>query len=92
MIKIGIDVFGGDNAPEAVVDGAIAAQNTLGSKCRIVLLGDRVSIEELLAARGCCAELFDIVHAPERIEMGDQPAESFRNNCHLLTCNGIDQT
>lgn len=79
MIKIGIDVFGGDNAPEAVVDGAIAAQNTLGSKCRIVLLGDRVSIEELLAARGCCAELFDIVHAPERIEMGDQPAESFRN-------------
>lgn len=79
MIKIGIDVFGGDNAPEAVVDGAIAAQNTLGSKCRIVLLGDRGSIEELLAARGCCAELFDIVHAPERIEMGDQPAESFRN-------------
>lgn len=79
MIKIGIDVFGGDNAPEAVVDGAIAAQNTLGSKCRIVLLGDRCSIEELLAARGCCAELFDIVHAPERIEMGDQPAESFRN-------------
>ncbi len=79
MIKIGIDVFGGDNAPEAVVDGAIAAQGVLCGRCRIVLLGDRVSIEELLAARGCCAELFDIVHAPERIEMGDQPAESFRN-------------
>lgn len=79
MIKIGIDVFGGDNAPEAVVDGAIAAQGVLCGRCRIVLLGDRVSILELLAARGCCAELFDIVHAPERIEMGDQPAESFRN-------------
>lgn len=79
MIKIGIDVFGGDNAPEAVVDGAIAAQGVLCGRCRIVLLGDRCSIEELLAVRGCCAELFDIVHAPERIEMGDQPAESFRN-------------
>lgn len=79
MIKIGIDVFGGDNAPEAVVDGAIAAQGVLCGRCRIVLLGDRGSILELLAARGCCAELFDIVHAPERIEMGDQPAESFRN-------------
>ena len=79
MIKIGIDVFGGDNAPEAVVDGAIAAQGVLCGRCRIVLLGDRVSIEELLAARGCCVGLFDIVHAPERIEMGDQPAESFRN-------------
>lgn len=79
MIKIGIDVFGGDNAPEAVVDGAIAAQGVLCGRCRIVLLGDRGSIEESLAARDCCAELFDIVHAPERIEMGDQPAESFRN-------------
>ncbi|MBQ8853475.1 MAG: phosphate acyltransferase PlsX [Alistipes sp.] len=78
MIKIGIDVFGGDNAPEAVVEGAIAAQGVLGADCRIVLLGDRGSIMEHLSQRGCCAELFDIVHAPERIEMGDHPAESFR--------------
>ena len=78
MIKIGIDVFGGDNAPEAVVEGAIAAQGVLGADCRIVLLGDRGSIMERLSQRGCCAELFDIVHAPERIEMGDHPAESFR--------------
>lgn len=78
MIKIGIDVFGGDNAPEAVVEGAIAAQGVLGADCRIVLLGDRGSIMEQLSQRGCCAELFDIVHAPERIEMGDHPAESFR--------------
>ena len=78
MIKIGIDVFGGDNAPEAVVEGAIAAQSIIGDSCRIVLLGDRDTILEQLALRGCSAEKFDIIHAPERIEMGDHPAESFR--------------
>ena len=78
MIKIGIDTFGGDNAPEAVVEGAIAAQSIIGDSCRIVLLGDRDTILEQLALRDCSAETFDIVHAPERIEMGDHPAESFR--------------
>ena len=78
MIKIGIDTFGGDNAPEAVVEGAIAAQSIIGDSCRIVLLGDRGTILEQLALRDCSAETFDIVHAPERIEMGDHPAESFR--------------
>lgn len=79
MIKIGIDVFGGDNAPEAVIEGAIAAQSVLGADCRIVLLGDKDIILEQLERCGCSAELFDIVHAPERIEMGDHPAESFRS-------------
>ena len=78
MIKIGIDTFGGDNAPEAVVEGAIAAQSIIGDSCRIVLLGDRDTILEQLALRDCSAETFDIIHAPERIEMGDHPAESFR--------------
>ena len=43
-----------------------------------MLLGDRDTILEQLALRDCSAETFDIVHAPERIEMGDHPAESFR--------------
>ena len=78
MIKIGIDVFGGDNAPEAVVEGAIASLSELGDSCRIVFIGDSKTILDQLESRGCSAELFDIVHAPERIEMGDHPAESFR--------------
>ena len=78
MVRIGLDIFGGDNAPEAIVEGAIASLSELGDTCRIVLIGDSSTILDQLERRGCSAELFDIVHAPERIEMGDHPAESFR--------------
>ncbi|MBQ9137831.1 MAG: phosphate acyltransferase [Alistipes sp.] len=77
-MRIGIDAFGGDNAPEAVVKGAILALESLDAGSRIVLFGDRDSILEVLEREGCSAELFDIVHAPECIAMGDHPMESFR--------------
>lgn len=78
MVRIGVDVFGGDNAPEAVVKGAILALEHIDANSRIVLFGDRDVILQLLVAEGCESDRFDIVHAPERIEMGDSPAESFR--------------
>ena len=78
MVRIGVDVFGGDNAPEAVVKGAILALEHLDPSSRIVLFGDREVILDQLSKQGCEADCFDIVHAPERIEMGDSPAESFR--------------
>lgn len=90
MVRIGVDVFGGDNAPEAVVRGAILALDHIGADSRIVLFGDREVVLQLLAAEGCAAERFDIVHAPERIEMGDSPAESFRTKRQSSIVVGFD--
>lgn len=78
MARIGVDAFGGDNAPQAVIRGAISALDFIDADSRIVLFGDQTAIAAALAAEGCSADRFDIVHASERIEMGDQPAESFR--------------
>lgn len=78
MARIGIDAFGGDNAPEVVVKGAILALNHIDADDRIVLFGDREAIVGELAAEGCDVERFDIVHTSECIEMGDHPTESFR--------------
>ncbi len=78
MIKIGLDAMGGDFAPEAAVKGAVMALDRLKEGSRIVLFGDSARIGEVLAAEGCDADRFDIVHTTEVIEMGDHPAKAFQ--------------
>ena len=70
--------MGGDYAPQAVVSGAILASRLVGPQSRIVLFGDKSRIEEILARENCPADTFDIVHTTEVIEMGDNPAQTFR--------------
>jgi glycerol-3-phosphate acyltransferase PlsX len=77
MIRIGLDVMGGDFAPEATVAGAVLAQKIMVHDAKIVLIGHQDKIEELLIKHGADASWFDIVHASEVIEMGDHPSKAF---------------
>lgn len=77
MLKIGIDAMGGDYAPAAVVEGAVAALPEIGSDSKIVLFGRKADIEAVLAENGAGADRFDIVDCSEVIEMQDHPAQSF---------------
>jgi glycerol-3-phosphate acyltransferase PlsX len=51
-MKIGLDIMGGDYAPEANVLGAIAAHQSLSSDQQLVLIGDTQQIKPLLLANG----------------------------------------
>jgi len=76
-MKIGLDVMGGDFAPDAVIEGAVDALGQLPSGDRLVLIGDRKSILEKLASLQAEPSLFDIVPTTEVIEMADHPARAF---------------
>lgn len=76
-MRIGIDIMGGDFAPEATVLGAILAQKEISSEDRIVLIGNQDKILEILNRENVNPESFDIVHASEVIEMHDHPAKAF---------------
>ena len=78
MLRIGLDAMGGDFAPEAAVKGAVMAVNEIGPESRIVLFGDEPRIREILQQEGCNSDKIDIVHTTEVIEMGDHPANAFR--------------
>ena len=39
-MKIGLDIMGGDNSPDATLNGAYLASQYLGEKETIVLVGD----------------------------------------------------
>jgi glycerol-3-phosphate acyltransferase PlsX len=75
-MKIGLDVSGGDFAPQATIDGALLAKEELANDVTIVLLGDELVIQKELAARGKSPDLFEIVHAPEVITYHDHPTRA----------------
>lgn len=72
MPAIALDVMGGDRAPTETVAGAVEAA---ASGAEVVLVGDRLRIEEALSNHG--ADL-PIVHAPEEIRMDEEPTRAVR--------------
>jgi glycerol-3-phosphate acyltransferase PlsX len=76
-MKIGLDVMGGDFAPDATIEGAVDALGQLPKGDQIVLVGDGPVIREKLAQLHADADRFDIVPTTEVIEMSDHPAKAF---------------
>ena len=77
LMRIAVDAMGGDDAPAAIVDGAIAAARHLD--VAITLVG---AIDVLRAELDRFPEWrdlrFDLVDAPDAIGMGDPPAAVLR--------------
>jgi phosphate acyltransferase len=77
-MKIIVDAMGGDNAPQAIVQGALDAHRELGVD--IILVG---RAEEVLKAVAACGEKtlpagVELRGASEVITMEDEPARAFR--------------
>ena len=70
-MKIIIDAMGGDNAPKAMVEGAIRAKKELGVD--IVLVGREDEVRPLLDG-----EDIEVVNASEVITMSDDPSTATR--------------
>ena len=69
--------MGGDFAPHSTIEGSILAQKELGDRCTLVLIGDETIIRKILKENGADANDFEIVHAPEVIDMGEHPTKAF---------------
>jgi len=75
-LRIAVDAFGGDNAPEAIVKGCVQA--TAKTSDDIILVGDETKLKELLAGENVPEGRITIRHASEVIETGEPPAEAVR--------------
>lgn len=76
-IRIGIDIMGGDFAPQATTEGAILALQELADTVDLVLIGDEKAILSILRSKGVEASKFSIINAPDVIGMGDHPTKAF---------------
>jgi glycerol-3-phosphate acyltransferase PlsX len=78
-MRIGLDVMGGDHAPHAILDGAIAALERLGADDRFCLVGDGDVISHALAERGIEDDRIQVIRSSQAIAMDEPPVEAVRN-------------
>ncbi|NLL48922.1 MAG: phosphate acyltransferase PlsX [Firmicutes bacterium] len=75
MTRIAVDAFGGDYAPEQIVEGALQAAHEDGID--LILTGDQTRLQSLIQGKPG-SERIEIVHAPDVIGM-DEAAEAVRS-------------
>ncbi|HBS85436.1 MAG: phosphate acyltransferase [Bacteroidetes bacterium GWF2_38_335] len=89
-MKIGLDIMGGDYAPEAATLGAILARNAVPSEVELVLIGREDKILEILKRENVSPSGFHIVNTSEVIEMGDHPAKTFSKKTDSSIVKGFE--
>jgi glycerol-3-phosphate acyltransferase PlsX len=89
-MKIGIDVLGGDFAPEANLEGAKLALAELPEDVNIALIGDRYVISSGLSSFKGDMSRFEIVHAPDVITMHDHPTRAIPQKPNSSIAIGFD--
>jgi glycerol-3-phosphate acyltransferase PlsX len=76
-MKIGLDIMGGDFAPEATIKGAILAVKSIPEGVKLVLIGDKEKIIKIDEFKNLISPRIEIIHTPEFIAMGEHPAKAF---------------
>jgi len=76
-MKIVVDAFGGDYAPLEIVSGAVKALQA-NEKLRVVLVGDKDRITEILQQLVFVSDRLEIVHAPDIVTNDDVPTVAIR--------------
>ncbi|MFU8855616.1 MAG: phosphate acyltransferase PlsX [Deferrisomatales bacterium] len=75
-MRIAVDAMGGDNAPEAVVEGAVLAAREQGT--HVILVGDREVLHDLLRRCGGTELPITVKHASEVVGMQESPSVALR--------------
>src|SRR6188768_943865 len=78
MLKLGVDIMGGDYAPRETTLGAVAALKELPADVRLVLIGNKEEILPILKEQNTSPDLFDFVHTTEVIEMAANPTKAIQ--------------
>lgn len=75
-MKIAVDAMGGDNAPDAQVEGAVRASKELD--VTIVLIGDQSILEEKLKQYEYDPQKIEIIHTTQIVENEDAPMDAIK--------------
>ena len=85
-MRIILDGMGGDNAPEAIVKGAILASKEINTE--IVIVGDEAKISKLLK-KAKAGDSISVVNASESIENNEAPVKAVRTKKDSSIVKGI---
>lgn len=90
MVRIGLDVLGGDFAPEVTLGSLALLAPELKENEKIVLFGDQEVIETYLLQNPQFRLFTEVVHAPEVIGMGEKPIKAFQAKTNSSIVKGFE--
>jgi glycerol-3-phosphate acyltransferase PlsX len=70
--------MGGDNSPDATLNGAFLASKVLGKEETIVLVGDEKLAKSWLKSNNIDSTIFEFIHADEVISMNEHATKALR--------------
>lgn len=78
-VNIAVDIMGGDNAPDAILDGVGEALDAYGDRYRLLLVGPQGTISDGLKKIGKSGDSrIEIVNATQVVGMGEHPVAAVR--------------
>lgn len=83
-MNIGIDMMGGDYAPLEAARGIQLYLSGHNIPANLVLIGDKIQVEKILAELGVPLNNIEVVHAEQVIGMHEHPTKTLRENQNLL--------
>ena len=97
-MRIGLDIMGGDFAPQEAVNGVKLFQASVPKNVHLVLIGDEQAVKPLLADAQIDPSTYTIVHASQVIGMHEHPTRALKEKqqssiaigFHLLQNGKID--
>lgn len=98
MIRIGLDMMGGDYAPLEAVKGCVAFFTEPSAEIHLLLIGNESMITAHLKDHPLPGGKYSIIHAPEIIEMQEHPTKALKEKpqssiaigFHLLSTGKTD--
>jgi len=91
MMRIAIDAMGGDNAPQATVEGAYLYQKETRSRNELVLVGDLSALHKECEKHGIPSQKkINLVQASQQIGMNESPTEALKQKKDSSMLVGIN--
>lgn len=88
--RIAVDAMGGDEAPEAVVQGVVQALRHSEEEVSVLLVGPEEQLHDVLDAHSDApTEALRIVDAPEVIGMGEAPSTAVKQKTNSSIHRGL---
>jgi glycerol-3-phosphate acyltransferase PlsX len=81
--------MGGDNAPQAVIDG-LAFAHIRHPKAKFLLHGDHARLQSILLTRPALKNATQIVHCDDVVGMDDKPSQALRRGRNTSMWRAID--
>ena len=88
-MRIGVDIIGGDYAPQKTVHGAILALKEIPESTKITLFGRESEILFYLKKHKIAADKFTIIDCTDVIKMGEHPTKAFKQKPNSSISKGF---